>query len=119
MSKEISKVGKDAIDTLMRYPWPGNIRELQNFMERAVILTNSNVLQLPPLPPCMSLRTEPVTLADAERDHILKALEESDWVVGGKSGAAARLGMKRTTLNDKMRKRGLSRQLRPRGRSAI
>jgi len=109
MSKQISRLSQRALDNLMHYPWPGNIRELQNFIERAVILTKGDVLQLPPLPSPMLNRIEPVTLEEAERDHILKALEESNWIVGGASGAAARLGLKRTTLIDKMRKRGLSR----------
>jgi formate hydrogenlyase transcriptional activator len=98
------------MDTLMEYPWPGNIRELQNFIERAVILTRSDVLQIPALPSYVPIRKGPVTLVEAERDHILKALEECNWVVGGESGAAARLGMKRSTLIDKMRRRGLSRE---------
>jgi formate hydrogenlyase transcriptional activator len=96
---------------LMCYPWPGNIRELQNIVERAVILTDSNTLQLPPLPCCTPVRTEAVTLAQAERDHILKALEESKWVVAGKAGAAARLGVHRTTLISKMKRCGLSREM--------
>jgi len=111
MSKQISKISQRAMDALMRYPWPGNIRELQNFIERAVIVTKGDVLQIPPLPTRTISRTEPVTLKDVERDHILKALEESNWVVGGKSGAAARLGVARTTLIDKMRTRGLSRDI--------
>jgi len=111
MSKQVSKVTRDAMDALMRYPWPGNIRELQNYIERAVILTDGDVLETPALPASSPLRTEPVTLAEAERDHILKALEDSNWVVGGASGAAARLGLKRTTLIDKMRRRGLSREM--------
>jgi len=111
MSKQISKISQHAMDTLMRYPWPGNIRELQNFIERAVIVTKGDVLQIPPLPTRTTNRIEPVTLKDVERDHILKALEESNWVVGGKSGAAARLGVARTTLIDKMRTRGLSREM--------
>jgi len=108
MSKQISKIPRRAMDALMHYSWPGNIRELQNFVERAVILTNGDVLQMPPLPSRTLLRTAPVTLKEAERDLILKALEESNWVV---SGAAARLGMARTTLISKMQKRGLSRDL--------
>jgi formate hydrogenlyase transcriptional activator len=111
MSKQISKIPRDAMDTLMHYPWPGNIRELQNCIERAVILTNGDVLEIPPLQCRVRIRTEPSSLADAERDHILKALEDSNWVVGGKLGAAARLGVKRTTLIEKMRKRGLSREM--------
>jgi formate hydrogenlyase transcriptional activator len=111
MSKQISKVPEQAMHNLMCYPWPGNIRELQNIVERAVILTDSNTLQLPPLPCCTPVRTEAVTLAQAERDHILKALEESKWVVAGKAGAAARLGVHRTTLISKMKKCGLSREM--------
>jgi len=111
MSKRIEKITSDAMAALVRYPWPGNIRELQNFIERAVILTRGDVLQLSELPSSPMLSTGPVTLADAERDHILNALEESQWVVGGAAGAAARLGVKRTTLISKMRKRGLSRAM--------
>jgi formate hydrogenlyase transcriptional activator len=111
MSKRIGKIPSDGMDALMHHPWPGNIRELQNFIERAVILTNGDVLQLSPLPSHLAFPTEPVTLADAERDHILNALHETNWVVGGAAGAAARLGLKRTTLLSKMRKRGVSRAM--------
>ena len=111
MSKQISKISQHAMDTLMRYPWPGNIRELQNVIERAVIQTKGDVLQIPVLPTRVMNGVKPLTLRDAERDHILKALEESNWVVGGKSGAAARLGVARTTLIDKIRKRGLTRDM--------
>jgi formate hydrogenlyase transcriptional activator len=110
MSKQISKIANDALGTLMGYAWPGNIRELQNVIERAVILTNGDVLRLPPLRPCLVGRAKPVTLAEAERDHILEALNDSNWVVSGRSGAAARLGVKRTTLIDKMRRCGLRRE---------
>ena len=109
MSKQISKITRDAMDTLMHHSWPGNVRELQNCIERAVIVTKGEVLQIPALP--SSIRTEPVTLVEAERDHILKALDESNWVVGGRAGAAARLGVPRTTLISKMRKCGLSREM--------
>ena len=111
MSKRVSKISRHAMDSLVRHPWPGNVRELQNFIERSVILATGDVLQPPPLPSRSPVRIEPVTLADAERDHILHALQESNWVVGGASGAAARLGLKRTTLIDRMRKRGLSRDM--------
>jgi formate hydrogenlyase transcriptional activator len=110
MSKRISWISKDAMEALKRLPWPGNIRELQNFIERAVILTRGDILQVPALPARLPMRPEATTLADAEREHILHALDESNWVVGGKAGAAASLGVKRTTLLDKMRKRGLSRE---------
>ena len=108
MSKRISKIPMHAMETLVRHPWPGNIRELQNLIERAVILTRGDVLQVP-LPSVTPIQTELVTLAEADRDHILKALEESNWAVGGRSGAAARLGIKRTTLIAKMKKLGVSR----------
>ena len=111
MAKRIEKITSDAMEALLRYPWPGNIRELQNFIERAVILTKGDVLRPSPLPIHAAFSMEPVTLADAERDHILSALHESNWVVGGAAGAAARLGVKRTTLFSKMRKRGLSRAM--------
>jgi formate hydrogenlyase transcriptional activator len=111
MAKRIERICPEALEALVRYPWPGNIRELQNFIERAVILTNDDVLRVTPLPSHAAFPAEPVTLADAERDHILHALRESNWVVGGLAGAAARLGVKRTTLISKMRKRGLSRSM--------
>jgi formate hydrogenlyase transcriptional activator len=115
MSKRIQKISQGSMDTLVRYPWPGNIRELQNFIERAVILTKGDVLQMPAMPSHLLSTTAPLNLKDAERDHILKVLEESNWVVGGKNGAAARLGVARTTLMSKMQKRGLSR-MTPRSR---
>jgi formate hydrogenlyase transcriptional activator len=110
MFKPVPKISRDAMEALTRHTWPGNIRELQNCIERAVILTVGDALQLPVLPAQRRARIEPVTLADAERDHILNALENSRWVVGGASGAAARLGVKRTTLLSKMRRVGLSRR---------
>ena len=110
MGKTVSKISQGAMEALKRYPWPGNIRELQNFIEHAVILSHGHVLQIPRLPSIPTMRLEPVTLEEAERDHIVKALEESNWVVGGERGAAARLGVKRTTLIDKMRRCGISRQ---------
>jgi formate hydrogenlyase transcriptional activator len=109
MAKRIEKITSDTMERLLRYPWPGNIRELQNFIERAVILTDGDVLRPSPLPTHAVFSGDPVTLADAERDHILNALRKSNGVVGGADGAAARLGVKRTTLISKMRKRGLSR----------
>ena len=110
MSKRISRISKDAMAALTRHPWPGNVRELQNFIERAVIVTNGDILQIPALPARLPIRTESMTLAEAEREHILHALEGSNWVVGGKAGAAARLGLKRTTLIEKIRRNGLSRE---------
>jgi formate hydrogenlyase transcriptional activator len=109
MSKQISRISDDSMDALKSYSWPGNIRELQNFMERAVILTRGDVLELPPLPSRVLTRNEPVTLRESERHHLLKALEATNWVVGGPFGAAARLGMPRTTLVARMQKHGISR----------
>jgi formate hydrogenlyase transcriptional activator len=111
MDKQIGKIPPDAMEALVHYSWPGNIRELQNFIERAVILTSGDVLQLSALPSGVTVPHEPVTLAEAERDHILSALRNSHGVVGGAAGAAARLGVKRTTLISKMRRRGVSRAM--------
>jgi formate hydrogenlyase transcriptional activator len=110
MSKRISRISNDAVEGLKRYSWPGNVRELQNVIERAVILTDGDILNVPAPSSRLPIPTATMTLADAEREHILHALKDSKWVVGGKAGAAARLGVKRTTLVDKMRKRGLSRE---------
>src|ERR1700726_5117625 len=96
-------------------PGPGNVRELQNVIERSVILSPGPALQvlLGDLQPAVTQAPEPtaaaVTLAEAEREHILDALRETGWVVAGPKGAAARLGMKRSTLQEKMRKLGISR----------
>ena len=110
MSKQISGISDDSMDAFKRYPWPGNIRELQNFIERAVILTRGDVLDPPPLPSLTLTKKEPVTLRESERHHLLKALEATRWVVGGPFGAAASLGMPRTTLIAKMQKHGISRE---------
>jgi len=102
MNKIIDKIPSETMDALERYRWPGNIRELQNFIERAVILSPHSVLRAPvaELEPFHAKRGSDVPisgLAEVARDHIVRALEASDWVVGGKNGAAARLGMKRTS----------------------
>jgi formate hydrogenlyase transcriptional activator len=110
MSKQISGISSDSMDALQRYPWPGNIRELQNFAERAVIMTRGDVLELPPLPSPILTKQEPVTLRELERLHLLEALAATNWVVGGPFGAAARLGMPRTTLIAKMQKHRISRE---------
>jgi len=97
---------------LTGYHWPGNVRELEHFIERAVVLTQGPDLEvsISELKPVASTAQANVsTLEAAERDHILRALEEAHWVVGGTNGAAARLGMKRTTLQSRMQKLGLER----------
>jgi formate hydrogenlyase transcriptional activator len=116
MNKRIDDIPTGTIDALVRYSWPGNVRELQNFIERAVILSPHTVLRAPisELEPSNAhMRSNvsmPMTgLAEVERDHILRALEASNWTVGGRNGAAARLGMQRTTLVYRMRKLRISR----------
>ena len=109
MNKRIDVIPADTMDALARYPWPGNIRELQNFIERAVILSPQSTLRAPTseLEPFQAQRgsNSPINgLAEVERDHILLALEASNWVIGGQGGAAARLGMKRTSLTYRMKK---------------
>jgi formate hydrogenlyase transcriptional activator len=111
MGKNVEAISSDDMKALESHAWPGNIRELQNLVERAVILTEGDVLKIPPLPFGIAAPRDPVTLEEAERDHILNALRESNGVVGGPVGAAARLGVKRTTLIGKMRKRGVSRAM--------
>jgi formate hydrogenlyase transcriptional activator len=109
MNKRIDTIPSETMDALVRYRWPGNVRELQNFIERAVILSPHTVLRAPTseLEPFSDHKSPNMTmtgLEEVERDHILRALEASNWVVGGRSGAAVRLGMKRTSLVYKMRK---------------
>jgi formate hydrogenlyase transcriptional activator len=112
MNKQIEHITPETMSALTSYPWPGNIRELQNFIERSVIVTSGSVLQ--PLLDSLASPTEvqsvgAVTLEDAERDHICKILEQTRWVVAGPNGAAARLGIKRSTLYFRMQKLGISR----------
>lgn len=110
MNRRITNIPADAMDALTRYHWPGNIRELQNFIERAVIISPGPSLQAPVRElkgPKAAASAGAVTLADAESEAIQRALRESGGRVGGPEGAAARLGMKRTTLQAKMRKLGI------------
>jgi len=108
MNKRIDIIPPETMDALVRYPWPGNIRELQNFIERAVILSPQSTLRAPtselePFQPPRGSDGFMHGLAEVERDHMLRALEASNWVIGGPSGAAARLGMKRTSLAYRMK----------------
>ncbi len=111
LRRPIESISRESMEMLCRWSWPGNVRELQNVIERAVILSQGTVLTVPrsesesPSPPTSS----PVTLEDAERDHILRALEQTEWVIGGAHGAAARLGLKRTSLVSTMRRLGIVR----------
>ncbi len=110
--KSIEFVSDEVMTAIEAYSWPGNIRELQNFIERSVILTKGPALQAPikVLARNDLFTHEVCTLADADRVHIVGALRETHWVVGGKSGAASRLGLNRTTLLAKMQKLGISRE---------
>jgi formate hydrogenlyase transcriptional activator len=112
MGKQIERVTPETMSAFTSYEWPGNVRELQNFIERSVILSDGTVL----CPPLAELKHSAAaespaatTLHDAERDHILKTLQQTRWVVSGPSGAAARLGIKRSTLYFRMQKLGISR----------
>ena len=110
--RQVDYIPQHTMEALKSYDWPGNIRELQNLIERAVILSNDGVLPNP-FPPAeikdRSILQPPSTLKENERDLILRALEDRGWMVGGSNGAAAKLGVKRTTLIAKMQKFGLSR----------
>ena len=129
MGRQIETIPAESMHALVQYPWPGNIRELENVIERAVILSpgpalHINLGDLKASSPyrlaekgaadskrgqAEVLSGAVATLADAERDHILGVLRETGWVLGGPNGAAARLAMKRTTLQSKMKKLGISR----------
>ena len=113
MKKDIALIPEESIEKLIRYPWPGNIRELQNFIARSVILSSGRALCAPlsELNHAMPQTWPPSrTLKEAERAHIIDALQRSNWQVGGLKGAAVRLGLKRTTLAYKIKKLGISRQ---------
>ena len=118
MNKSITTIPAQAMEALVNYDWPGNIRELQNFIERAVILSRDQVLQAP-VGELRStnghalsggIRKDGGTLINAERETILETLRATNWVLGGSDGAAARLGVPRTTLLYKMRRLGIPRQ---------
>jgi formate hydrogenlyase transcriptional activator len=122
-NKTIETVPSDTMKALCRYHWPGNIRELQNVIERAVIVSVGSVLRVPVGD--LRLRTQPArtetateapqpknirsVLEEAERKRIIEVLAETNWVVAGPNGAAIRLGMKRSTLQFHMKKLGISR----------
>ena len=109
LNKRIEVIPPETMDALARYQWPGNVRELQNFIERAVILSPLSILRAPTseLEPFQTPKEPNVPmngLAEVERDHILRVLEASNWVIGGRNGAAERLGMKRTSLVYRMKR---------------
>lgn len=117
-NKGVREIPVETMDVLLRHSWPGNVRELRNVVERAVILSPGKVLLLSLDEPQISFRTtdavgakhdHQATLKDAEREHIIQALAATNWVIGGPKGAAARLGLHRTTLIAKMQKLGITR----------
>jgi DNA-binding NtrC family response regulator len=117
MGKTIESIPPEAMAALVAWKWPGNIRELENFLERAVILSRGPTLHVP-LAELEAMEEEEEeaavaatnpTLLAAEREHIVRALREAKGIIGGPGGAAERLGLKRTTLNSKMKKLGIER----------
>ncbi|HYW44678.1 MAG TPA: helix-turn-helix domain-containing protein [Bryobacteraceae bacterium] len=108
MRKGITAISEEFMAALVRHSWPGNVRELQNVLERSVILSRGPVLSglLPELTQMKS--SAPVTLGEAERSHILQTLQKTGGVLGGRNGAATRLGLPRTTLISKMKRLGIN-----------
>jgi formate hydrogenlyase transcriptional activator len=111
MNKRIETIPAETLDALRAYDWPGNVRELENLVERAVILSDDPVLHVPlgelRPPAARASSKDAATLSEVEREHILRAVRDADWVLGGPNGAAARLGMKRTTLQSRLVKMGI------------
>ena len=115
MGKLIESISEDSMEALVRWNWPGNIRELENFLERAVILSRGATLHVLLAELELAQEPEEAAVADprleaAEREHILRVLRDCKGLVGGAAGAAARLGLKRTTLNSKLKKLGIERR---------
>jgi formate hydrogenlyase transcriptional activator len=114
MKKSIERIPSETMATLTKYSWPGNIRELQNLIERSVTLSRGSVLEVPIAElkhsgPLTNGLNGTSALENVERDHILRVLQDTSWVIAGPTGAAARLGLKRTTLNSRIRKLGITR----------
>jgi DNA-binding NtrC family response regulator len=113
MGKSIETIPPDVMNALTRWMWPGNVRELENFIERAVILSRGSVLYAPlaelEVAEAIDSEADP-TLETAEREHILRVLRETKGMIGGPGGAAEKLGLKRTTLNSKLKKLGIERR---------
>ncbi|ULA64827.1 MAG: GAF domain-containing protein [Nitrospira sp.] len=110
--KQVTRIGGVTVKSLVSYDWPGNVRELEHVIERAVIVSQGPALIIDDLDPTAKNAGEketPLTLAEAERTHIVQILSQTNWVLAGKQGAATRLGMKRSTLQHRMKKLGISR----------
>jgi formate hydrogenlyase transcriptional activator len=122
MGKHIDQVPAETLSAFEAYPWPGNVRELQNLIERAVILSDDGCFHNPlskHVAPQIGASPEPRTLKDSERALILRTLEGAGWVIGGATGAATKLGLKRTTLIAKMKKLGIARPERQTGAAVV
>ncbi len=108
MKRRIETIPSQAMQAITNHSWPGNVRELQNFIERAVIVSPGSTLRAPVRElkeaSVRSLNSKLSTLDEVERECVMRAIRESNWVIGGPNGAAARLGMKRTTLAYRIRK---------------
>jgi formate hydrogenlyase transcriptional activator len=111
MHRTVKRIPAAAMVVLLRYSWPGNIRELQNLIERAVVLSSGEKLQVPlsEIDDASKTSASQQTLEEAERAHILATLKKSRWVLSGPRGAADRLGVKRSTLQFRMKKLGIER----------
>jgi formate hydrogenlyase transcriptional activator len=110
MRKRIMAISEEFMTALVRHSWPGNVRELQNLIERSVILSTAAVLSGSPPEVTGTLKlSAAVTLEEAERSHILQTLQQTDGVIGGRNGAAARLGLPRTSLISRMKRLGINR----------
>jgi formate hydrogenlyase transcriptional activator len=123
LNKTIDSIPDEVVEVLQAHDWPGNIRELQNFIERAMLLSPGSVLCLPldlkhtVKQSSQGAQSASRTLADADREHILETLEQANWLIGGQDGAATRLGLPRTTLIYKMRKLGIEARRSSRARA--
>jgi transcriptional regulator with GAF, ATPase, and Fis domain len=115
MGRKITRIPRTTMDVLQRRPWPGNVRELKNVIEHGAIVTAGDTLQVPAVADAAPGSAPPQTLAEAEREHILRTLERTEWRIKGSAGAAAELGLKPSTLYGRMKKLGIERHPR-RGR---
>jgi transcriptional regulator with GAF, ATPase, and Fis domain len=109
MGKEIESIPKKTMQALQSYSWPGNVRELRNVIEHAMIVSRGKTLEVALPKPASSVRDAPGNLEDVERLHIVAVLEKTGWRLAGQGGAAEVLGLKRTTLQAKMKKLGIKR----------
>ena len=107
MGKKITQVPRATMDALKRYAWPGNVRELRNVIEHGAIITRGETLRMPLLDDTATGAAPPQTMADVEREHMLRALERTRWRIKGPKGAAAALGLKPSTLYSRMKKLGI------------